>query len=56
MLWDNDEKKNIKYLLLDFLVKSQNDFRDVEPFEISLSYAYEYIDDFIEKEKMYGMD
>lgn len=46
MMWDNDRNKHVKQLLLDFFIKSKHDWRDREPYEISLREAIEYIDDF----------
>lgn len=52
MDWNNPEYKELKYLLLDFLLQSQNYFRDKEPFEISLREGMDYVEDFVDKGRM----
>lgn len=53
MNWRNDPDAEIKYFLLDFLIKSQHQFRDKDPFQISLKEAMDYVEEFV-KERWNG--
>lgn len=45
-MWKNDPERAEKLMLLDALIKYANEFRDVEPNEISVTVLRKFIDAF----------
>jgi hypothetical protein len=45
MLWENDTKKFLKEVLLDFFMRSMNDFYEINTNNTTLQYRKDYIDD-----------
>jgi vesicle coat complex subunit len=48
-MWKNDPERAEKLMLLDALIKYANEFRDVEPSEISVTVLARFIDKFHEE-------